>query len=222
MTAVIPARFLFRWSWPVRRLDGIPARAGQLLNLSEQYRLTPLSDMDGGPSFADVRIAWNPGGLGVSVEVQGKTAPLECSTVNSAFPDGMTIWLDTRATQNVHRATRYCHQFRCLPAGSGTNKKAPSVTTVPMNRGDGDRTTTAVKERSAAQVWSEIRSDGYLLEVWLPAESIVGFDPENHRQLGFYYVVKDREHGEQLLTVNHDFPFEYDPSIWQMLELCDD
>ena len=61
----------------------------------------------------------------------------------------------------------------------------------------------------------------YLLEAWFPAESLVGYDPDAHRQLGFYVVVRDAELGEQFLTVGREFPFEYDPSLWQMLELCD-
>ena len=80
-----------------------------------------------------------------------------------------------------------------------------------------------VAERVGAvrRVWSDIRDDGYLLEAWLPAESLTGFDPETHRQLGFYLVVRDAELGEQFLTVGREFPFEYDPSLWQVLELAE-
>jgi hypothetical protein len=220
MSAVIPARFVFRWSWPVGRCDEIPSPSGQLLGLSERYRTTSLSAIDGAKEFAELRLAWNPGGIGLSVAVRGKQQPLICSPMAFSQSDGITIWLDTRATQNVHRATRYCHQFCCLPAGAGPKKDRPSATSVPLSRGD-DRSSMAAKGASAVQVWSQILDDGYTLDIWLPGESLVGFDPDNHRQLGFSYLVRDAELGNQHLTVDRDFPIEYDPSLWQTLELRD-
>jgi hypothetical protein len=61
-------------------------------------------------------------------------------------------------------------------------------------------------------------TDGYRLEAWFPADSLVGFDPAAHPRLGFYSLVRDAELGEQFLTVGREFPIEYDPSLWQTLE----
>lgn len=222
MTAVIPARFLFRWSWPVRRCEEIPLASGPLLNLSERYRCFPLGEVDGTPGFAELRLAWNAAGFAVSVTVQGKQEALQCQTLTPTASDGVTIWLDTRSTQTVHRATRYCHQFCLLPAGSGPKRNKPSVTNLAMTRGMEARPVNSAKGTTApVRVWSELHDDGYRLEAWLPAESLVGFDPEVHRQFGFYCLVKDAELGEQFLTVGREFPFEHDPSLWQMLELDD-
>lgn len=91
-----------------------------------------------------------------------------------------------------------------------------------MSRGNEERPVDSAKGTgSAVQVWSEIYAEGYLLETWLPAESLVGYDPDAHRQLGFYVMIRDFELGEQFLTIGREFPFEHDPSLWQMLELCD-
>ncbi len=60
---------------------------------------------------------------------------------------------------------------------------------------------------------------GYIVEAFLPATVLNGFDPEQNPRLGFYYVVKDTELGEQVLSVGADFPYWEDPSLWSVLEL---
>ena len=52
-----------------------------------------------------------------------------------------------------------------------------------------------------------------------PAAALYGFDPQEHPRLGVYYVVRDQELGDQFLSVNWDFPFGDDPSLWAVLEL---
>lgn len=220
MTAVIPPRFLFRWSWPVRRRDDLPQHDRQLLALDEGHRCYPLTEFDGESGINELRLAWNARGLGVAVAVRGKLAPPQCQPLTPTASDGVMLWLDTRSTQTVHRATRYCHQFCLVPSGSGKKRDSPSVTSFSMVRGmEESRVSAAKGTDSPIQIWSQSFADGYLLEAWLPAESLVGFDPDSHRQLGFYVAVRDRELGDQFLTVGHEFPFEHDPSLWQVLEL---
>ena len=60
---------------------------------------------------------------------------------------------------------------------------------------------------------------GYRLEAFLAAAALYGFDPQEHPRLGVYYVVRDQERGDQFLSVNWDFPFGDDPSLWSVLEL---
>src|SRR5437588_149367 len=63
------------------------------------------------------------------------------------------------------------------------------------------------------------RAGGYLLEAYLPAAVLNGFDPEQNPRLGFFYAVRDRERGEQTLGLGSDFPYAEDPSLWGVLEL---
>ena len=58
-----------------------------------------------------------------------------------------------------------------------------------------------------------------MLEGFLPAAALNGFDPEQNPRLGFYYAVRDAELGEQVLNVGSDFPYWEDPSLWSVLEL---
>jgi len=60
---------------------------------------------------------------------------------------------------------------------------------------------------------------GYVVECFLPAAALHGFDPEQNRKLGFYYDVRDLELGEQTAGMEGDFPFAEDPSLWSVPEL---
>lgn len=218
MNAVIPSRFLFRWSFPVRRWNGSPAAKGRLLDLPAEYVLAWPAEFDASPAFAEVRLGWNDAGLALAVLVTGKRQPPRVQPLSPAESDGVQLWIDTRATQNVHRATRFCHHVCLLPttAKSGKAIAAPVALGLPIARAREDATPA---DASGIKVWSEIRPDGYLLETWIPAEAMTGFDPQGSPRLGWYLLVRDAELGDQTLTVGREFPFDADPSLWQTLEL---
>ena len=65
----------------------------------------------------------------------------------------------------------------------------------------------------------EQRADGYVLEAFIPAEALTGFDPAEHPRLGFTYAVIDRELGEQTFGVGSPMPYQEDPGLWATLEL---
>jgi hypothetical protein len=61
---------------------------------------------------------------------------------------------------------------------------------------------------------------GYLIEAFLPAAVLHGFDPEQNLKLGFFYWVHDNELGDQTLSVGSEFPYIEDPSLWSVLALA--
>ena len=218
MNAVVPPRFLFRWSFPVRPWEGQPAARGRLLSLGDDYRLAWPTEFDNEPNFAEVRLGWNPEGLALSVHVQGKQLGLRNMANAPAESDGVQIWIDTRATQTVHRATRFCHYFCLLPAVGKTAKSAgkPQAIGLPIARARED---AVAADATDVKVWSEVRSDGYDLEAWIPASALTGFDPRSNPRVGGYLLIRDQELGDQSLTVDRAFPFDADPSLWQTFEL---
>lgn len=219
MTAVLPPRFLFRFACSAPRADQLPGKSGsRWLEFPAGSELPDLSSLEGAPGFAVLRVAWNPGGLGIGVEVRGKSAPPRCDPERATTSDGLHLWIDTRCTQNVHRATRFCHFFCLLPRGSGKDgSRALGVQLlVPRARED-----AALCDPGDLRVASEVCSDGYRLDAWLPAGVLHGFDPESQPRLGFYYAVVDSELGTQVLSVGEDFPYSSDPSLWGVLELAD-
>lgn len=214
MNQLVTPGFLFRWSFPIQKVASLPNRSGRLLDLPESCRLPSLSELDSRRDFAEIRMAWNPGGLGISVQVRGKTKKPNCSASSVASSDGLTIWIDTRNTQGVHRATRFCHQFCLMP--SGGRKSSAVAVQIPLARAREESTPTDV---SQINLQSDIGSDGYQLEAWLPTSVFIGFDPATSPKLGFHYLVRDSELGEQSLAVGSEFPVASDPSLWQTLEL---
>jgi hypothetical protein len=215
--ALIPHRFLFRMAYPCRYVKDVPRENDDyLLDLPEACRLDNIAGMDEKPNFADVRVAWNEFGLGVQVRVTGKDQAPLCDAARLRGSDGLTVWIDTRDGRSSHRASRYCHQFHLLPSGGGPDHEDPVFTQTKINRALQDAPIAAAH---AVPFRSQPARGGYLLEVFLPAGILNGFDPEQNPRLGLYYVVRDAEHGEQVLSVGSEFPYGEDPSLWSVLEL---
>ena len=62
MTEVVPHPFLFRFSLPVRRWDGVPKRGKRLLDLSSEFALPDLCELRSVRPIGEVRVAWNDRG----------------------------------------------------------------------------------------------------------------------------------------------------------------
>ena len=214
---LVPPRFLFRYTCEVQSLSSIPKKRGaSLLGLAKKYRLPNLTQMDDAPSFAEVAVAWNNEGLGISFEVSGKKENLNCTPETPTENDSVQFWIDTRNTKTIHRASRFCHHFVALPNGSGSKKDQPSLEQLAINNA---REASPIAEPESMEVKSKITSSGYLLECWLSKESLNGFDPKASPLIGFEFLVKDKELGEQSLGMSSEFPIHYDPSLWATLNL---
>lgn len=214
---LIPSRFLLRVAYPCKYLKRIPrAKEDRLLDLPADCRIDNFASMDDQKNFAEVALAWNEQGLGVQVEVRGKDELPHADASRARSSDGLTLWVDTRDARTSHRASRYCHQFHFLPTGGGPDHDEPVMAQSKLNRALQDAPLCSPRN---VLFKSAIRKSGYLLEAFLPADVLNGFDPEQNPRLGFYYVVRDSELGEQVLSVGPEFPYWEDPSVWSVLEL---
>jgi hypothetical protein len=216
--SLVPHRFLLRVAHPCKHAKAIPVRDDdRLLDLSADYRIDNFAAIDGEKNFADVCLAWNELGIGLQVEVRGKQQLAVGNVDRPRGSDGVTLWLDTRDARTSHRASRYCHQFHFLATGAGPERDEPAFVQAKINR--------ALEDAPFAQASSVLlkvhpKKSGYLLEVFLPVGALNGYDPEEHRRLGFFYAIHDDELGEQLLNVTPEFPFWEDPTLWSVLELA--
>ena len=222
MSDIVPPPFLFRFSFPVRRRDGLPKRGKRLLELPAEFALPDLSELRGDPPVGEVRIAWSDEGLGVSLLVRGKSHEPNGDEATPTRSDGLQLWLDTRNTQTIHRASRYCHHFCFSPVGRGRDGEQPFGVQLPIAQA---REPSTLAAKGSLLVSAELLSDGYRLEAWLRREQLTGFDPAADREagtpsrLGFYFLIRDSELGDQWQTVDETFPFAFDPSLWSTLEL---
>lgn len=169
--------------------------------------------------YADVRAAWNPSGLVFTVRVGGKRQLPWSRAQRPEDSDGLHLWIDTRDTHNIHRASRYCHRFAFLPLGEGPQFQRPAALWLPINRA---KENPRPVPQGTLQVRSQLAADGYSLEAYVPAKALTGYDPAEYPRLGFFYAVMDRELGWQTFSSGPEFPFAEDPSVWGTLELSDD
>jgi hypothetical protein len=210
---LITPSFLFRFSLPLARVAG---QWPQNLPLGEEYRLLNFTALDDARVFADVRAGWNEQGLTFSLRVNGKKHQPWCRDGRIDESDGFHVWIDTRDTKNIHRASRFCHHFAFLPAGGGPRLDQPLADQLLINRA---REHAQPVRPGVLKVQSQKRVDGYTLDCHVPATALTGFDTDDYPRLGFMYAVSDRELGEQTLAYSREFPYEEDPSVWCTLEL---
>jgi hypothetical protein len=214
---IVPNRLLVRMCHPCPYVKDAPREGDDhLVDLPEDARIDNFAALDEKTNIADVRLAWNDFGLAVQVQVKGKEQPVTGDSDRARTSDGLSLWIDTRDARSSHRASRYCHQFHFLAAGGGADKDEPVVLQSKINR--------ALQDAPLANVADipfrchRVRG-GYRIEAFLPSSVLSGYDPEQHPRLGVYYAVFDHELGDQFLSVNMDFPFADDPSLWAVLEL---
>jgi hypothetical protein len=191
-------------------------KGDDLVDLPETCRLDNFAALDRAKNFADVRLAWNELGLGLRVHVRGKEQLPRGDATRPVASDGVTLWIDTRDARANHRAGRYCHQFHLLPTGAGPDREDPVIAQTAIRRATEESPLAAA---GAIPFRSARGRGGYQLEAFFPAAVLNGYDPEQHPRIGFFYLVRDAELGEQTLGAGVDLPFAEDPSLWQTLEL---
>ena len=212
---LIASPFLFRFSIPCLRTKKSWSNDG--IRLDANYSLPSFqSELGDGPRFADLRLAWSDEGMFFQLQVRDKRQSPWCRESRLDDSDGLSLWIDTRDTQTIHRASRFCHRFVFLPQGEGAKLEGPVAELLNIHRAKDNPKQPA---RGALKVRSERRVDGYLMQGHIPADTMTGFDPAEHPRLGFYYAVTDRELGWQTFSLGAEFPFQTDPSLWGSLEL---
>ncbi len=217
--ALVPQAFWFRLCAPCSRVEEIPRRSprGGLLDLPATCAVADLSSLEDRVSWAAVRLAWNPRGLGIAILAD---APASKAARSVDRPEGfadVNLWIDTRDTRNVSRATRFCHRFSAhLTLARDRKSLDVELCQRVIARAVADAPISAPDWLSTR---AELTRDGWLLELFLPARALHGFDPETNRRLGFAYQVSDHEREDQFLGVGRDFPLGENPSLWATLEL---
>jgi hypothetical protein len=221
VNTLLAPRYLFRFAVPVRHRKLEWKSSG--VELDESYQLLDLAQLDSNTAdrerrFADVRMAWSVEGLVLNVKVEGKQQPVWCREGRLEDSDGLQVWIDTRATLNIHRASRYCHRYVFLPAGGGSGNTQPVADQLLINRARENARPIRPRE---LQVASKITKNGYWLAAFVPAVALGGYDPHQHRQVGFTCAIYDRELGLQTFATGPAFPFVEDPTCWAQLDLVE-
>ena len=167
---LVASPFLFRFAIPCLRHDSGWSKKG--IQLSEKFTLPCFGLLDktnpkSVQAWAEIRAAWNPAGIILNARVTGKRQPPWCRASRIEESDGIAVWINTRNTSQIHRASRFCHEFCFLPSGAGTKLNEPVAKQLAIQRA---KENVAIHESSPPLIRSERRVDGYLLEAFIPAD----------------------------------------------------
>jgi len=215
---LLPQAFWFRLAASCPRIEEIPRRGprGGLLDLPAACALPDLSALEGRVSWVSVRVGWNPEGLGIAVLAEGATAVASSPVRPAGFAD-VNVWIDTRDTRNVSRATRFCHRFSAhLTRNRDRKGLKVELSQRAIARAVADAPMASADDLLAR---ADLTRSGWILEIFLPARALHGFDPDTNRRLGFAYQVSDHDREDQFLGVGRDFPLGENPGLWASLEL---
>ncbi len=186
--------------------------------LPDEAELPPLGQsVSGQNSFAKFRIAVSPTALFVSAVVTGKRQTLWCRESVLESSDGLHLWIDTRNSRDVHRATRFCHRLVFAPQGRGAKYQQPVAGWVPINRAKENSKPPADKHLG---IQAFVREDGYEVHAAVAWNGLTGFDRGDFPVIGFYAAVVDRELGWQSLGLAPPYPVTEDPSIWLEMNIA--
>ncbi len=215
MTQLVPNRLLmnFEITLPYRKTP--PAIDGQLSGWSDKERLPDLSQLDGHEAFAPVWACWNEGGLYIATKVTGKRLSPSCDPKVYWKSDNLRLCIDTRDARRNKRATRFCHQFFLMPTGGGKEGQNAVGGSAKIHRAREDAPRySSEKGENRLLIASSVQRDQYTLEAKIPADCLSGFDPIEHPRIGLFYILEDRELGQQYLTVGDELNWHVDPSTW--------
>lgn len=214
---IVPPSFLFQYQLSVPRVDGLPRKKGKSLQLADVPKVFVPSSLNEGTTGFELKLGWNPDGLAVEVSVSGKKNEPAGRRHDLKNSDVVYVFIDTRHTANVHRATEYCTALLILPSDEAADD-TPTIQFVEIAQQRGTR-----RQPDAKRVMLNLHNqrDGYQLDLWIPATQMPGFDQiEEIGHLGFYVVVEDTELGQLPLSIGDDFPVAHDPSTWLQLNLA--
>lgn len=165
--------------------------------------------VDQGP--LNTRIAWSEDGLSLQFTVSGKKQKPYCRITDLEQSDSFEIFVDTRNTKTVHRATRFCHRFLFLPCGGGPNEKEPYGTMLKIRLARGEPTGIG---QFQPQVTCQNKRGGYQLTCHLPKKFLEGWQPLEQPEIGIYYLFRDQELGVLPMVYDSALPVGEDPSLW--------
>lgn len=222
--STLPEHFLFRLQFTARRLDAVPATLAPE-TLSADYRIPfgerfPLPSRAGANDEAafDFRIGWHENGLILTAVLSGKKRPPLCERTRQETSDALSFFFDTRDVRDVHRATKFCHRFLFLPTETDVKTGgAPAAFWLPIHRA---KTPPNPVDTARFRLAAALRKDGWSLSAFLPADTLTGYDPNEHSRVGFWYSLFDNELGRFNLQHPSTFPADEDPSLWSVLDLA--
>lgn len=198
ISPILPADF-FRFSFDLHQMDLKDA-------FKKKHVLPTFSELTFENEFAKVACGWNFNGLFFEVEISH-------SFEEAFFPqyrkgDSIELFLDTRDLKTTGFPTKFCHHFVILPVPV----EGIIAQEVTRFRSD-DRHEHCDPE--TIRVKGELGKKKALFNIFLPSESLYGYDPSGFDRLGLSYRINRKGGDPQHLTLSSDYwNIEKEPSLW--------
>jgi hypothetical protein len=209
MNTIVPNRMLMRFEVSIPYRAKAPAINGSVRGWKDKERLPSLGELEGHEDFAPVWCCWNEAGLYIATQVTARRTALKCDAKQFWKGDNLRIMLDMRDTRHIKRATRFCHHLFFMPAGGPGGEAIAGSHAV--KRAKENAPTLA---DGAIRIGARVKPDNYALTAHIPGDALTGFDPDQFDRIGFFYILEDRDRGQQSLTIGDEWPWHMDPSLW--------
>ena len=215
--------WLFELGFPIPRFDVTSSKTGKLDDLSwklnAKYATPPLETISEQPKNCEYRFAWHERGLMVEVDVhlpnRVKSDDAKSnSAVSMGVPSTLALYIDTRSSPGVHRASNYCHRFVFASPKPTSSKPVLQVDgeslKIPRAK---DSPPPIRKEDLPAQV-SRISDSSYGWRVFLKSPILHGYDPLEFPEIGLFAEIGDCNFRGSRMLRSAIVPAHEDPSTW--------
>ncbi len=178
-TGFAPLEFFFRQEHPCFFCDDAHAKKQRLASTEQLFGVVP---------FAEVFIGYNETALVFDIEVQ--TSKISVSYPDIEKADSIELFIDTRDNKLTKTTHRFCHHFFFLPESFEGHTH-------------GEITRFRTDDTHPLCVASDIeysvtkKKNGYTAHIVLPAHVLVGYQPNEHKKIGFCYRINTALHEKQ-------------------------
>ncbi|MBA3957254.1 MAG: hypothetical protein H0X51_02505 [Parachlamydiaceae bacterium] len=161
--------------------------------------------------FADVALGWNEEGIECLINVKDPVSLIAYPDVTQG--DSVELFIDTRDVKTSGFNTRFCHHFFFLPEPF-EGMMAGEITRFRTED------THELCDGNDLQVKAQVKKNGYILNIFIPAQCLNGYDPEQFNRIGFTYRI-NRYNGQpqHFSVVSSEYQLEQQPSLWSSLNL---
>lgn len=177
----------------------------------QKFLLPDTSGLTGDIPFGKVAMGWNHEGIEFFVHI-------DQAFEKSSYPliangDSIEICIDTRDVKTSGYNTRFCHHFFFLPE-SFEGRQAGELTRFRTED------THELCDPNDLKVKSQLKSRDYSLQIFIPAQCLNGYDPDQFDRLGLTYRINRGDGPSQHFSVSSDdYQFEQQPSLWSSVRL---
>lgn len=164
-------------------------------------------------AFASLHMGWLPEGLyfycSISIPFKDVFYP------EIVRGDSLELFIDTRDIKTASYPTKFCHHFFFLP------KEIQSIQAEEITRfRNEDRHDLC--DPSDLKVQAQFQKEGYAMKIFIPSQSLYGYDPGECSRIGFSYRVNRTGGAPQNFCVSpEEFAIEQQPFLWGRVRLID-